>query len=82
MEKETKAFQRIYTKLFQLTKATVSLRASGIGNEELAIVDGRLAQVVKIIDDLVTLQVFAGTEGIATDAEVIFAGKGTHPESW
>jgi V/A-type H+/Na+-transporting ATPase subunit B len=75
MEKDTKAFQRIYTKLFQLTKATVSLKATGIGNEELAIVDGRLAQVVKMIDDIVTLQVFAGTEGIATDAEVIFAGK-------
>lgn len=75
MEKDTKAFQRIYTKLFQLTKATVSLHASGIGNEELAIVDGRLAQVVKIMEDIVTLQVFAGTEGIATDAEVIFTGK-------
>ncbi|MFW5757262.1 MAG: V-type ATP synthase subunit B [Bacteroidota bacterium] len=75
MEKDTKAFQRIYTKLFQLTKATVSLRATGIGNEELAIVDGRLAQVVKIMGDIVTLQVFAGTEGIATDAEVIFTGK-------
>ncbi len=75
MEKETKAFQRVYTKLLQLTKATVSLRATGIGNEELAIVDGRLAQVVKIIEDIVTLQVFVGTEGIATDAEVFFTGK-------
>lgn len=75
MEKDTKAFQRIYTKLFQLTKATVSLHAAGIGNEELAIVDGRLAQVVKIMEDVVTLQVFAGTEGIANDAEVIFTGK-------
>jgi len=75
MEKDTKAFQRVYTKLFQLTKATVSLRATGIGNEELAIVDGRLAQVVKIMEEVVTLQVFAGTEGIATDAEVIFTGK-------
>ena len=75
MEKETKAFQKVYKKLFQLTKATVSLHASGIGNEELAIVDGRLAQVVKIIGDLVTLQIFGGTEGIATNAEVIFAGK-------
>ena len=75
MEKETKAFQKVYKKLFQLTKATVSLNATGIGNEELAIVDGRLAQVVKIIGDLVTLQIFGGTEGIATNAEVIFAGK-------
>ena len=75
MEKNSKAFQRVYTKLFQLTKATVSLHATGIGYEELAIVDGRLAQVVKIMGDLVTLQVFAGTEGIATNAEVIFTGK-------
>ncbi len=75
MEQDTKAFQRVYTKLFQLTKATVSLQASGVGNEELAIVDGRPAQVVKIMDDIVTLQVFQGTEGIATDAEVIFTGK-------
>ncbi len=75
MEKDTKAFQRVYTKLFQLTKATVSLHAKGVSNEELAIVDGRLAQVVKIMGDLVTLQIFGGTEGISTDAEVIFAGK-------
>ncbi len=75
MEKDTKAFQRVYTKLFQLTKATVSLQAKGIGYDELAIVDGRLAQVVKIMGDMVTLQIFGGTEGIATNAEVIFAGK-------
>jgi len=75
MEKDTKAFQRVYTKLYQLTKATVSLHAKGVSNEELAIVDGRLAQVVKIMGDLVTLQIFGGTEGIGTNAEVIFAGK-------
>jgi len=75
MEKETKAFQRIYTKLFQLTKATVSLKATGVGNEELAVVDNRPAQVVKIMGDIVTLQVFSGTENIATNAEVIFMGK-------
>ncbi len=75
MEQETKAFQKVYTKLFQLTKATVSLRAIGVGNEEMAIVGGRPAQVVKIIDDIVTLQVFQGTEGIATNAEVISTGK-------
>lgn len=71
---ETQAFQRIYTKIEQLTKATCSLRAEGVGYEELALVHGRLAQVVKIIDDLVTLQVFSGTEGIPTNAEVSFLG--------
>ncbi len=71
----TKAFQKIYTKITQINKATCSLRASGIGNDELATVNGELAQVVKIVDDEVTLQVFGGTEGIPTNAEVIFLGK-------
>jgi V/A-type H+-transporting ATPase subunit B len=72
---ETKAFQKIYTKIIQITKATCSLRASGIGYEELAMINERLAQVVKIIGDVVTLQVFGGTEGIPTNAEVVFMGK-------
>ncbi|HOH96872.1 MAG TPA: V-type ATP synthase subunit B [Candidatus Cloacimonadota bacterium] len=71
----TQAFQKIYTKLNQITKATCSVHATGVGNEELATVAGRLAQVVKIVGDTVTLQIFAGTEGIGTDAEVIFFGK-------
>ena len=58
----TKAFQKIYTKVEAITKATISLRAAGVANEELATVSGRLAQVVKLKDDLVTLQVFEGTE--------------------
>lgn len=70
-----KAFQKIYTKITQITKATCTLQASGIGYEELALVHGRLAQVVKIIGDAVTLQVFAGTEGIPTNAEVTFFGR-------
>ncbi|MBN1638598.1 MAG: V-type ATP synthase subunit B, partial [Ignavibacteriales bacterium] len=56
-------------------KATCSLFASDVGNEELAIVDGRLAQVVMIAGDQVTLQIFSGTEGIPNNAEVIFLGK-------
>ena len=70
-----KAFQKIYTKVENITKATCMLRATGVGNEELATINGRLAQVVRIMNDEVTLQVFGGTEGIPTDAEVIFLGK-------
>lgn len=69
------AFQKIYTKLTQITKATCAVKATGVGNEELATVGGRLAQVVKIIDDTVTLQIFSGTEGIGTDEEIIFFGR-------
>ena len=70
-----KAFQKIYTKITQITKATCSVKATDVGYDELATVDGRLAQVVKIINDEVTLQIFQGTEGIPTNAEVVFLGK-------
>ncbi len=73
---QTKAGQKIYSKITQITKATCSLQASGVGYEEMAMVHGRLAQVVKIVGDRVTLQVFSGTEGIPTNAEVVFLG---HP---
>ncbi len=58
-----------------MTKATCTLDAQGVGNEELALVGGRLAQVVKIIGEEVTLQVFGGTEGLFTNEETIFLGK-------
>ncbi|MCD6660124.1 MAG: V-type ATP synthase subunit B [Lentimicrobium sp.] len=72
---ENAAFKKIYTKITQITKATCSLKATGVGYEEMATVNGRLAQVVKIIGDNVTLQIFSGTEGIPTNAEVVFLGR-------
>ena len=36
----TKAFQKIYTKITQITKATCSLKATGVGYDELATVNG------------------------------------------
>ena len=71
----TQAFKKIYTKISNVTKATCMLSATGVGNDELALIHGRMAQVVKIIGDEVTLQVFEGTEGIPTNAEVVFLGK-------
>ena len=71
----TKAFQRTYTQLQAITKATVTLNAKGVSNDELATVGGKLAQVVKTKGDSVTLQVFSGTEGIPTNAEVSFLGE-------
>ena len=71
----TKAIQKIYTKISQITKATCTLKATGVGADELAMVDGKLAQVVKLAGDEVTLLGFEGTGGIPTDAEVVFMGK-------
>ena len=63
-----KAYKRTYTSLQAITKATVSLKAEGVANDELATVGGKLAQVVKTKGDTVTLQVFSGTEGVASNA--------------
>jgi V/A-type H+-transporting ATPase subunit B len=72
---EKKAFQKVYTQLQAITKATIAVKAQGVGNDELAMVGNRLAQVVRIMGDMVTLQVFSGTEGISTDTEVVFLGE-------
>jgi V/A-type H+-transporting ATPase subunit B len=72
---ETQAFQKVYTKLTNLTKATVTLKATNVGYDEMAIVDGRMAQVVKIMGEDVILQVFGGTEGVPTNSEVVFLGR-------
>ena len=68
------AFQPIYTSVTALTKATCTLIAEGVSYEELAWVNGRSAQVIRIKGEEVTLQIFSGTEGIGTNAEVVFAG--------
>lgn len=68
------AFHKIYTHVRQITKATCTLKAKGVGAEELATINGKLAQVVRIDGDDVTLQVFEGTNGIPSNAEVIFMG--------
>jgi len=67
--------QKQYTHIKNITKATCTIEADGVGNEELAFIGDKLAQVVKIIGSEVTLQVFGGTEGIFTDAKTVFLGK-------
>lgn len=75
MKPETIAFQKIYTRLSKITKATCALQAENISYGELAYIDGRLAQVIKINRNEVSLQVYEGTQGLPTNAEVIFTGK-------
>lgn len=71
----TNVFQKIYTQITKINKATCQVKAQGIGNEELAFVDGRPAQVIRLTANEATLQVFSGTNGIANNAEVIFMGR-------
>lgn len=72
---EYKAFQPIFYKITRINKATCELQCHMASYDEMAVIHGRLAQVVKIVGDQVTLQVFSGTEGIPTDAEVLFTGE-------
>jgi V/A-type H+-transporting ATPase subunit B len=67
-------FKRIYTKITNITKATCTLKAEGARYGELATVNGMPAQVISVIGDKVTLQVFSGTEGVSSHSEVLFTG--------
>ena len=72
---------RIHTKVISIVGDILTIRASDVGLGELAIVtssDGQqfMSQVTEIQQDHVSLQVFAGSKGLATDATVSFLG---HP---
>jgi V/A-type H+-transporting ATPase subunit B len=71
---------KVYHAIDNLAGSVVTLRAEGVRYRELAEVSSRartsLAQVIKLDRDHVTLQVFAGARGVATDAKVRFLG---HP---
>lgn len=66
----------VYHQIDHIAGSVITLRASGVKYRELAEVSSRsgssLAQVIKLDGDSVSLQVFAGARGIATDARVRF----------
>lgn len=68
--------QKVYTKIESIVGNVITVRAKGIKNEELAIVTTRsgesYANVIKLQDDLVSLQVFAGAAGLSTGDQVRF----------
>ena len=74
------AMHKTYHRIDNSSGSVVTLRAEGVRYHELAEIQSRnvtsLAQVIKVDGDNVSLQVFAGARGIATDARVRFLG---HP---
>jgi V/A-type H+-transporting ATPase subunit B len=72
--------QKVYNRILSVTGNVITVKAEDISYEELAeITTSRgksLAQVIKLDRDIVSLQVFAGSQGIATNDEVRFLG---HP---
>jgi V/A-type H+-transporting ATPase subunit B len=70
---------KVYQKVESIAGSVISVRAGGVMNQELAIVEtahgSSMAQVIRLEGELVYLQVFAGARGISTDAKVRFLGR-------
>jgi len=70
--------QKVYNKILSVTGNVITVKASDVAYDELAeITTSRgksLAQVIKLDEDIVSLQVFAGSQGIATNDELRFLG--------
>lgn len=71
---------KTYQQIEQIAGNVIVVRAEGVSYRELAQVTSShgasLAQVIRLEGDRVSLQVFAGSRGISTDAQVRFLG---HP---
>ncbi len=67
--------QKVYTKIESIVGNVVVVRAEGVRNGDLAMVGKSFANVIKLDNDLVYLQVFAGTQGVSTTDSVRFLGK-------
>ncbi len=69
---------KVYNRIESIIGNVITVRASGVAYKELAQISTRfgksLAQVNKIDGDIVSLQVFAGGQGISTGDEVRFLG--------
>ena len=67
--------QKVYTKIERIVGNVVTVRAEGVRNGDLALVGDSYANVIKLDNDLVSLQVFAGTQGVSTTDPVRFLGR-------
>ncbi|MBI4681139.1 MAG: V-type ATP synthase subunit B [Nitrospirae bacterium] len=72
--------QKIYTEIIQIAGDVITVEAEGVGYNDIAQVETKrglsLAQVIRLDEKKVSLQVFAGSKGISTGDKVRFLG---HP---
>ena len=70
--------RKVYHKIIQISGNVITVEADNVAYNELAEVSGSrgtsLAQVIRLQDRKVSLQVFAGARGISTNDEVCFLG--------
>ncbi|MFA6844530.1 MAG: V-type ATP synthase subunit B [Sphaerochaetaceae bacterium] len=71
--------QKVYTKIESIVGNVITLHAEGVRNGDLAEVKTKMgksyANIIKLDHDLVSLQVFAGAQGVSTGDEVRFLGR-------
>jgi len=67
--------QKVYTKIESIVGNVVTVRAEGVRNADLALVGDSYASVIKLDKDIVSLQVFAGAQGVSTTDPVRFLGR-------
>ncbi len=70
--------QKIYTKIESIIGNVITVKAEGVRNSDLAEIttnSGKsYANVIKLDNDIVSLQVFAGAQGVSTGDSVRFLG--------
>ena len=68
-----------YDEISKIAGNVVTVKAQGIGYDELAVIatdhGSSLAQVIRLEDDQVSLQIFGGTEGVSTGDKIRFLGQ-------
>ncbi len=67
--------QKVYTEIRSIIGNVVTVRAEGIRSGDLALVGDSYASVIKLDKDIVSLQVFAGAQGVSTTDPVRFLGR-------
>jgi len=71
--------RKYYDHITRIAGNVVTVSAEGIGYDELAVITTSrgpsLAQVIRLESDQVSLQVFAGTQGVSTGDKVRFLGR-------
>lgn len=70
--------RKYYTRIDNIAGNVATLKATNVGYEELAMIEGKwgrsLCQVIRMAGDDVYLQVFSGTRGLSTGDQVSFLG--------
>ncbi len=71
--------RKYYDEITRIAGNVVTITAHGVGYDELAVITTNrgpsLAQVIRLEGDQVSLQVFAGTQGVSTGDKVRFLGR-------